>query len=348
MAVVLSSGVDSATFDLDCFSSTGNPHQFSFQILNSCGTTPLTVVGPGTPPVLEDQIFLSPGTYYIGISTGDGSSGNFRLFASATSLPTLTPTPTQTATPTATSDFNLSSGVTTFTTGQYNFGNVHIYTGTAVTITGAVTFNVAGSFTLDSGATIFGDGSNAALGNQYPVGMGVPASGEGGGGGHAGVGGAACASPGGSAYDDPNNPAQMGSSGAGGGGSYEWGDGGGLFRLNDLTGTATLNGLISMAGQGGGGYIGTAGGGGSGGTINIQADTITGSGSLNVSGGAGGGGGFGCGGGGGSGGMIYMANHTAFTFSGGSNTNGGTYGTGNGGSSNGSSGPSGSFNVNTY
>jgi len=334
VVITLGGGTNFATFDLDCFAGSGNPHQFSFQVFTSCGGAALTVVGPGANPVLESGFYLSSGTYYIGISTGDGSTGDYRLFISASTQAT------PTATPTATSDLNATSGFTTFNSGLYQFGNVHVYSGATVYVDGAVTFEVSGSFTVDAGATVIGDAG------QFNGGPGSPA-GESAGGSHAGTGGTSCAIAGGSTYDNPNNPFMMGSQGGGGGGSNDQGYGGSLFVLLDPTGTFTLNGILSVAGTTGIGNIGNGGGGGSGGSLNIKADTFAGSGHMDVSGGNGGGGGFGCGGSGGGGGMILINTHTAFTFSGTSNTNGGAFATGGGGS-NGTVGTSGTFNTASF
>lgn len=297
-------------FDLDCYDSSANTHQFSFRVLSSCGAAALTTVGPGTSPVLEAEFSPLSGISYVGITTGDGSAGNFRLYL------------------TTVQDLVLSSGVTTFNAGQYSFANVHISSGASVYISGAVTFNLTGNFTLDTGATVNGTsgGYNYSIGG----GPGEP-SGEGGGGGHGGIGGGTngCGSGGGN-NDTSTAPALMGSSGADGSGTNDRGYGGGLFVVNAPNGIADLSGNISMNGGNAYGEILTGGGGGAGGSIYIRANIIQGNGSLNVNGGAGGGGGLGCGGGGGGGGMIELSNHTGFTFSGGSANNGGSGGLGTG------------------
>src|SRR6185369_15366782 len=109
--------------------------------------------------------------------------------------------------------------------------------------------------------------------------------------GHGGVGGKAedfnfdGSGAGGISYDSSTNPTDFGSTGSFGQcGSPNYGGGGGLIRLN-VSGALTVNGSLSA--NGGDAGIFTWNGGSGGGTVNIYAGTITGTGSISSNGGAG-------------------------------------------------------------
>lgn len=126
-------------------------------------------------------------------------------------------------------------------------------------------------------------------------------------------------------------------SGSGGGGGYRQapgagGDGGGRVFLS-ISGPVAVDGQILSNGNDGL-YLGAwnAGGGGSGGSINIQANSFSGTGILQANGGDGGT----VGGGGGGGGRIALA-YSSYGFSGTTSTNGGTGGSGGAGSGEGGS-----------
>lgn len=142
------------------------------------------------------------------------------------------------------------------------------------------------------------------------------------GGGHGGAGQTVCdtGSPvcqscvtanGGIANDDPIHPSLMGSGGGELVGNGEtlgvYSNGGGLLQVvvlnpsSNVLGTATINGTIDMSGIRGCpqcGPLAESGGGGAGGTILIEASTISGTGLLQANGGICGGNWGGAGGGG--------------------------------------------------
>jgi hypothetical protein len=244
----------------------------------------------------------------------------------STNTPTITATPTPFLTPTSTPtlvDINLTSGVTVLPGGLYNFGCVHIGSGAAVTIEGAVTVFCT-CFTLDAGATITGVGTGSegcpscprvANGMSGAQGAGSD-SGNGNcgalctGGGHGGAGShycyyngasvSCCADTGGVANDDPVHPAFVGAPGGWPADSYPFAgclsftsNGGGLLQLvvydptSNVLRPAVINGNIDMSGVGGAGVGEDAepSGAGAGGTILIEASIISGTGTLNAIGG---------------------------------------------------------------
>ncbi len=274
----------------------------------------------------------------------------------ATPSPTMSYTPANTATSIATAldtapAFNLSSGVTTLTTGIYYFSCVHISAGAVVTIAGSVTI-ITECFTLDAGTTITGVGEGysppGAICPSSTYGGGPGTGGDAGngfcgalcdGGGHGGKGGyfcfydvgdavSCCTNPGGAANDDPIHPSQMGSAGGwpmDATSSCTQGEdyGGGLLQVvvyNPTTNNlqpATINGTIDMSGSNTivFGMDMEPGGAGAGGTILVEASTTTGSGTLMANGGNGGGAG-------GGGGIISMICDTT-SFTGTTSVNGG-------------------------
>jgi hypothetical protein len=249
-----------------------------------------------------------------------------------TPSPTMSYTPTNTATSIATAldtapALNLSSGVTTLTTGIYYFSCVHISAGAVVTISGGVTI-MTECFTLDAGATITGLGNGyQSNGSNYGPGEGTevyffsdwPLSS---GAGHGGAGGTdhdlnCVLAPGGLATDDPIHPSQMGSASVENCTGITAGGGGALLQIvvydpiaNILTGPATINGTIDMSAKSGScPIVEGADGGGAGGTILIEANIISGNGFL-IANGAGSMGTSGAGGGGGI--ISLIENQTTF------------------------------------
>lgn len=197
--------------------------------------------------------------------------------------------------------------------------------------------NVSGDLTLQTGAKILADGLgySGRGGSQTgagPGGGGTGGSRNGGGGGHGGSGGAGSdGSPSGAVYDSPFYPFDLGSQGGGSslGGGIGGGAGGGAVLLQ-VGGALTINGLISVDGVAGipESYYSSGGGGGSGGTINISAASLAGSGTLRANGGSGTSRG-GAGGGGGRISLSYGAKTASLTATanGGSGAGAGTVGT---------------------
>jgi hypothetical protein len=217
---------------------------------------------------------------------------------SPTPTPTITLTSTTTFTPTVTSSptpLGLDvTGAVTLATGRYDYGYVHVLSGGTLTVNQAVTLNLSGYFNVDAGATVTG------VGFGYPAGQGPGAPSDGNigvsGGGHGGGGGSTAggASAGGVANDSATAPAFLGSGGDDGGfdvnGNASYG--GGLLQVNIPNGSVTINGVVNMSGVAG--YLlpyssmtDSGGGGGAGGTIDIQALSLYGSGTMEAKGGAG-------------------------------------------------------------
>ncbi|HNT74405.1 MAG TPA: Ig-like domain-containing protein, partial [Anaerolineae bacterium] len=163
-----------------------------------------------------------------------------------------------------------------------------------VVVTNSATLYLDGSsvitadiFTIWAGAAVRADG----LGYASGAGPGAGDTGggpwnQGGGGGHGGWGGAGTGdNPGGVPYGDVYRPSQMGS-GGGRSGSHLGGAGGGAIHL--VVDALRLDGALSTNGLNAG-YGGTvAGGGGAGGSLWIEAQTVTGTGLIHANGGAGG------------------------------------------------------------
>ncbi len=163
---------------------------------------------------------------------------------------------------------------------------------------GGLTIAVGGNMTLDVGTTV------NLVGRGFPQlqgpGAGGIATNCGAGAGHGGVGGRSSqAANGGAAYDSVFLPALLGSGGGrDSSASIAGGAGGGVAHIS-VNGVLSHNGFIiadGLPGTNPGGVEG--GGGGSGGSIRIDAGTLTGSGAIAAVGGAGAGGSSGRGGGG--------------------------------------------------
>src|SRR5581483_11364608 len=106
------------------------------------------------------------------------------------------------------------------------------------------------------------------------------------------------------AVDNFSNPTDLGSGGGAGGAA-----GGGAVFIYAPGGTVFLDGFITANGGTAfvDGFPAEGGGGGAGGTINITADTLTGSGNLSAAGGYGGFGSINSGGGGAGGRILVHA-----------------------------------------
>jgi hypothetical protein len=154
-----------------------------------------------------------------------------------------------------------------------------------------LSLNIGGDLDLQAGSAINIDGKGYASALGPGAGLnGTYDEGAGGGAGHGGAGGAgnSLGYGGPAGYDSVTDPVELGS-----GGGYSCngvgGSGGGLL-LATVGGTAYLNGLITANGTEGvtkGGCIrNLSGGGGSGGSINLKANAILGSGTVRANGGA--------------------------------------------------------------
>ena len=161
---------------------------------------------------------------------------------------------------------------------------------------GILALNVTTSLTVQPGGSINIDGlgfaANAGNGHGSPN-TGSP----GGGAGHGGYGSAGnqATAAGGASYDSISAPAMAGS--GGGSSSPNSSAGGGALHLT-VSGIMTINGVLSANGKPG---IVSGAGGGSGGSLWLNAGTISGTGKISVDGGSGE---FFGGGGGGGGGRI--------------------------------------------
>jgi hypothetical protein len=312
-------------------------------------SAPLTVdaIPTNTPTATPTMTYSSTSTSTPATDPGTVTQ-TFTLTSTFTSTLTRTPTVTPSPTPTLT-NWSFSGPGTIFNSGTYYFGCVDIEPGATVYIKGGVTF-ITQCFNLEAGATISGVGA----GYSTSSGFGGPGEGgiavvfatpgpvfveEGAGGGHGGAGTTVClgpnavpgnaaatsCGPGGPANDDPVNPSLWGSMGAivGNPVGFNENAGGGLFKLvvynpvANQVGPATINGVIDMSGLSGASDTeDDPNGGGAGGTILIEASSISGTGLLQANGGSG----IWCGGGGG-GGIISLVTNSAF--SGGLNALGG-------------------------
>jgi hypothetical protein len=139
-----------------------------------------------------------------------------------------------------------------------------------------------------------GDGPGGGGGGTGSATNSSPGTGGGGGYGSAGtVGGGTVAGPAGPKYGTVTILPLMGGSGGGGGGTTNnnrggGGGGGGGAILIASSGTITLNGTIFARGGAALSNVNAPGGGGSGGAVRLIANTVTGIGTINVTGGGGG------------------------------------------------------------
>lgn len=207
----------------------------------------------------------------------------------------------------------------------YTSANITHSTASGGTIVGKVYIDVqTGSATIDGtinvGAKGYAGGGidHAGYGPGGGAQWGVGQSCSGPGGGYGGVGGFSdCYTTGGTAYGSVNSPDDLGSGGNGGDDAASGGGGGGAVKLF-VGDTLSLGGSISANGGNGGNDAGEDGGGGSGGSIWLDAGTISGSGTLSVNGGTGSNEG-----GGGAGGRVAIY-YTTDSFSGSITTEPGT------------------------
>ncbi|MFB6116032.1 MAG: hypothetical protein ABEK10_00835, partial [Candidatus Nanosalina sp.] len=129
-----------------------------------------------------------------------------------------------------------------------------------------------------------GGGAGGADGQGPGGGTGVSGDAAGGGyGGQGGDGDRTQSATGGPSYGSRTNPTSLGSGGGGGAGA-RGGYGGGKIIL-DIANEISVGGTISADGEDGLDDGSGSGGGGAGGTINIEADKITGSGTITANGG---------------------------------------------------------------
>jgi hypothetical protein len=192
-------------------------------------------------------------------------------------------------------------GCTVTVNGPHRFNSLTIINGGKLTCS-----EESGVSLLILGDLIVGDDASVDLdGKGYPPGYGPGAGGDGknaGGGGHGGNGGAGDANAvGGQTYDSETEPSMPGSGGGYGvhkDKSVDGGYGGGSILIA-VRGELQLNGRISANGTSGQTYEGyfennladygtCLGGGGAGGSIYIEADMLSGAGSITADGGNGG------------------------------------------------------------
>jgi RHS repeat-associated protein len=222
---------------------------------------------------------------------------------------------------------------TAWAVGSYQFNSLTVNSGATLTVAGGSTLTVTAGITVTANSNIVLQGANtsaqvngawagagvtiSAASVEVDAGSTINADGQGyvagagpgtnGGGGSYGGAGGSSQTPG-STYGSYLAPTDLGSGGSLGCCNSGYGNSGGGAIQFTVSGTLTLNGAITANGLAGTEYggvsdtVATSGGGlgGSGGSINITAATITGSGSMTATGGVGGP----SGGGGGGGGRI--------------------------------------------
>ncbi|MFC1638891.1 hypothetical protein ACFL26_01315, partial [Patescibacteria group bacterium] len=159
-----------------------------------------------------------------------------------------------------------------FAPGTYNYDDVTVEGGVTVTMgnassPGQVVLDVSGDFELCATCVL------SAAGLGYAVDTGTGAGSSSGGGGYGGNGGLNSSGGGsGDTYGSPTEPSDLGSGG-------DTGKGGGAIKLV-VDGTLTLDGVVNVEGG-----FGNYNGGGAGGSIWIDAGTVSGSGKLRSVGG---------------------------------------------------------------
>lgn len=196
------------------------------------------------------------------------------------------------------------SGTTLYVRGPHTFASLVVTAGGAVRAVAldSITIAVEGDLRIEAGGRITADGRGFPIGSGPGVGGGSPGGG-GSHGGHGGVGGSA----GGPTYGTFAAPITFGSGGGLSGASNA--NGGGAVRLV-AGGELRIDGELSARGD-------TAStltpayspGGGAGGSVHVQAGTLSGGGRID----AGGGKGFNLGGGGGGGRIAVRCSSLAFT-----------------------------------
>ncbi|MBV8762578.1 MAG: hypothetical protein JO257_35160 [Deltaproteobacteria bacterium] len=274
-----------------CVATGGNPH---------CGT--ITPTSDAVDPTdLVDQAGLMDAMIAGTINTDTGAISNTRA-AGAGIVSGI--------------GYRTHDNVAVFTAKSWSFGTTTIIGSKAaafVATTGNITINstvdasggcnprsTGGPGGFAGGTTKNGAGTNDTTAATGGGGGGNAGTTGGGGGGHAGTGGASKASTGGASYGDDVITHLSGGAGGGGGnggGGFGLGGGGGgamqLITAGTVNITSGITHGISVSGCGGtkgGGGADSGGGGGAGGTLLIEAHTITNAGSLIANGGGGGGG----------------------------------------------------------
>jgi len=336
--------------EFDFRSFPAEPHNSS-ALFGTCdpayGTETPTASATSTETMTETSTETSSATPTVEVPSPTGTS-------TASMTPTASPTPTLTASPTGTSTltltatnsptdsvtptatFTFTSTVTstspdltvspgdpvTLSGGTFHYDDLTIQAGAALFIEGAVTIVLDGDFDLQG--TVSGIFSELCTGGSGQNG-GFPGGGGGAGhGGAGGSGGGATGGAGGQVTETTANPVLPGCMGGNGSLNIDApGMGGAVLILQASDGNVLLSGTIDVSGtEFTGEVVGKAGNGGaSGGTINIQARSITGSGILEARGGNGqtSNGAFPfpmLGGGGGGGGIISLSASLSNTFNG--------------------------------
>jgi hypothetical protein len=207
--------------------------------------------------------------------------------------------------------------------GTYNYSYLALHPGADMYVNGPVTFNLTSYFSIES--------SGCTLTSLDFETLGSPAGSSNAGGAHIGAGGAdGRGNAGGAAYDSGSNPKYSGSISGSACYTYLTGISGAFLKVNVPSGAATLNGFLNLNGSSSdhfacGVTLWHPTGGAGGGTFVIQADTITGSGTILANGGDGGV----CSwdstynSGAGGGGAIVLSHHTSDSFTGTTNVSGG-------------------------
>ena len=192
--------------------------------------------------------------------------------------------------------------------GLQTYDDVQLINGATIVVSGSLQLNTDSLF-IDATSSISADGRG------YLQNSGPGKGGTSGGGGHGGRGGGG---NGGAVYGDadPLAPITRGS-GGGSQGSASGGTGGGAIAI-DVDGAFVLDGEVSADGTNGGykNYYSSShfGGGGAGGSISVDAGSLSGSGKITVNGGEGGRSSRGPGGGG-AGGRVAVS-YTSLDFTG--------------------------------
>ncbi len=270
----------STTGTLTATAGTGGSGAVGGTIVIDDGTNPVTCTGGGDATMtgtLTGDVSISAGCKWK--YTGDVSVNSFSLAASsyfelAGNL-------------TITSSLTLASGSRLVMDGDTT-------TGFGYTIS-AASASIASTASLDANGTGYGSAQGPGTGTSYYTAAGA---------GYGGAGGKgdSFSTTGGTTYGSPINPNLLGSGGGAVplGGGAAGGSGGGVVKLI-LTGSLTLNGTISSNGNAGLNISSNPSGGGSGGSVWIEANSISGAGTISAAGGAGINGS-----GGGGGGRVYV------------------------------------------
>jgi hypothetical protein len=325
---------DSTTDEPGCLtltpSRTATPSSTSTFTATFTRTDTVTFSPTATPTPTLTASSTETQTLTSTVTSSNTPSSTPTVTPTLTNSPTITLTFTFTSTPTSTpSDLTVSPGdpVTlsggSVSNGIFYYNDLTIQEGATLFIEGAVTLVLNGDFDLQG--TVSGLFLESCTGSGQNGGF--PDVNGGGGAGHGGAGGSGGGSfggAGGQVTETTANPVLPGC--MGGSGNLNIGTpgmGGAVLILQAPDGNAFLSGTIDLSGtEFTEEAVGKAGnGGGSGGTINIQARSITGSGTLEARGGNGqtSNGPYpfpSLGGGGGGGGIISLSASLSNTFNG--------------------------------